>query len=76
MAVKRDHARAVTDPADEVTHRVDRDLVVVELLHLLADTLDHRAFLRTQRGNADDVLHEGGELRFDGARAVQVVVSH
>jgi hypothetical protein len=48
MAVESNDLRPRADAADQVSHRVYRDLIEVEFLHFLPNPLDHIAFLRTQ----------------------------
>ena len=62
MGVQRDHARARTDGADDVAHRVDLDRVEADFLHLFLDALDLRAFLAAFAGKADHVAQEAGHV--------------
>ena len=44
VAVQGDHYRPVTDPSDDVAHRIDAYFVVTKLQHLILDAFHHCAF--------------------------------
>ena len=62
VGVDGDDLVARAHPADDVAERVELDLIVTELLHLLGDAVGDALFLAALAGDGDHITQEAGHI--------------